>query len=58
MQKDGTKRASGLYKRQSDAEIRARAQVKREGAELVIKGSDGSVQRHDSHGADDPAKKG
>ena len=31
VQKDGTKRASGLYKRQSDAEIRARAQAKREG---------------------------
>ena len=58
VQKDGTKRASGLYKRQSDAEIRARAQAKREGAELIIKGGDGSVQRRDSHGADDPAKKG
>ena len=29
-----------------------------EGAELIIKGADGSVQRRDSHGADDPAKKG
>ena len=58
VQKDGTKRPSRLYKRQSDAEVRARAQAKREGAELVIKGADGTIQRSDSHGADDPAKKG
>jgi hypothetical protein len=30
--------------------------AKREGPELVVKG--GSVQRRDSNGADDPAKKG
>ena len=53
-----TKRASGLYKRQGDAEIRARAQAKREGAELIIKDGSCNVQRRDSHGADDPAEKG
>ena len=58
VQKDGTKRASGLYKRQSDAELRGRAQARREGAELIVKDRDGKVIRRDSHGSDDPAKKG
>ena len=58
VQKDGTKRASGLYKRQSDAETRARAQAKREGAELIVKDRDGKIIRRDSHGRDDPNKKG
>jgi hypothetical protein len=58
VQKDGTTRASRLFPRQQDAEARARAQATREGAELLVKGRDGTVQRRDSHGADDPAKKG
>jgi hypothetical protein len=58
VQKDGTRRASGLYERQSDAEIRARAQAKREGAEVIVKGTDGRIQRRDSHGADDPSRRG
>ena len=58
VQKDGTKRASQVFDRQRDAEARGRAQAQREGAELVVKGADGSIQRRDSHGADDPAKRG
>jgi hypothetical protein len=58
VQKDSTTRASRVFDRKSDAEARGRAQAKREGAELVIKGADGRIQRRDSHGADDPRKKG
>jgi hypothetical protein len=53
VQKDGTQRASRLFDRKSDAEARARAQAKREGAELVVKGANGRIERRDSHGADD-----
>ena len=58
VQENGSRRASRVFDRQQDAEARARAQAKCEGAELIVKGRDGSVQRRDSHGADDPAKKG
>lgn len=58
VQKDGTRRASKLFDKKSDAEARGRAQAKREGAELVVKGADGRIQRRDSHGADDPNKRG
>jgi hypothetical protein len=58
VQKDGTRRASRVFDRKSEAETRARAQAEREGAELIVKGADGSIQRRDSHGADDPAKRG
>jgi hypothetical protein len=58
VQKDGTQRASKLFDRQSDAETRARQQARREGAELIVKGQDGRVQRRDSHGADDRYKPG
>ncbi len=52
---EGTSRASRTFDRQEDSE--ARAQAKREGAELIVQARDGSGQRRDSHGADDPAKK-
>lgn len=58
VQKDGTQRASRVFDNESDAEARGRAQAKREGAELVVKGADGRIQRRDSHGSDDPRKKG
>ena len=58
VQKDGTTRASQVFDRQGDAEARGRAQAKREGAELVVKGKDGGINRRDSHGADDRTKKG
>lgn len=58
VQKDGTARASRVLDTQREAEQRARAQAKREGAELVVKGRDGRIQRKDSHGADDPRKRG
>lgn len=58
VQKNGTQRASRVFDRKSDAENRGRAQAKREGAELVVKGADGRIQRRDGHGADDPRRKG
>jgi hypothetical protein len=58
VQKNGTSRASKLFDRKTDAEARARAQAKREGAELVVKGEDGRIQRRDSHGADSPRRPG
>jgi hypothetical protein len=58
VQKEGTRRASKVFDRQQDAEAHARAQARREGVELAIKGKNGSVLRRDSHGADDPREKG
>ncbi len=58
VQKDGTSRASKLFDTQRDAEARARAQAKREGAELVVKGRDGKILRRDSHGADSARRPG
>ena len=51
-QKNGTKRAASLHATQADAERAAHAQARREGAELVVKGRDGQIQRRDSHGRD------
>lgn len=58
VQKDGTQRASRVFDTKSEAEARGRKQAQREGAELIVKGVDGRIQRRDSHGADDPAKTG
>ena len=58
VQKDGTQRASHVVNNKADAERIARAQAKREGAELVVKGADGRIQRRDSHGADSPRRPG
>ena len=58
MQKDGTQRASRMFDRKWDAEKQGRALASREGAELNVKGHDGSIQRRDPHGADDPSKRG
>lgn len=58
VQKDGTQRASRVLDRKTDAVARARGQAKREGAELVIKDQKGRIQSKDSHGRDDPKRKG
>lgn len=58
VQKDGTSRASRVVDRKTDAVDRARAQARRDGAELVIKGQDGRIQSRDSHGADSPRRPG
>ena len=58
VQKDSTERASKLFDRKTDAVARARAQAKREGAELVVKDEKGRIQSKDSHGRDDPRKPG
>ena len=51
-QKNGTRRAASLHDTQAAAEDAARAQAKRERAELVVKGRDGKIQRRDSYGND------
>ena len=58
VQRDGAKRASRIFNSKSAAETKARAQAKREHAELVVKRADGSIERRDSHGSDDPRKQG
>jgi hypothetical protein len=58
VQKQGSKRASKLFDRKTDAVARARAQAKREGAELIVKNVDGRIERRDSHGRDRPDRKG
>jgi hypothetical protein len=57
-QKDGTRRAASLHDTQAQAEGAARAQAKREHAELVIKGRDGRIQRRDSYGNDPMSRPG
>lgn len=57
-QKNGTLRAASLHTTQADAEKAARAQAQREGAELVIKGRDGRIQRRDSFGNDPRSSRG
>ena len=57
-QKNGTSRAASLHDTKEEAEAAARRQAQREGAELVIKGRDGKIQRRDSHGRDRPDRPG
>lgn len=57
-QKNGTQRAASLHATQKEAESVARAQAKREGTELVVKGRDGTIQRRDSYGNDPRSSKG
>jgi hypothetical protein len=58
VQKDGTQRASKLFDRKTDAVDRARAQARREQAELIVKSADGRIERRDSHGHDPRSIKG
>jgi hypothetical protein len=58
VQKDGSQRASKIFDRKTDAVSRARAQAKREGAELAVKTADGRIERKDSHGHDPRTSKG
>ena len=57
-QKDGTSRAASLHATQEEAVAAARAQARREHAELVIKGRDGQILRRDSHGHDPASRPG
>jgi hypothetical protein len=50
VQKDGTQRASTIHDRKRGAVADARAQTKREGAQLVTKNADGTIGQKDSHG--------
>lgn len=58
VQRDRGQRASSLHDTQSSAEKRARQIARNYGAELVIKGRDGRIQRRDSHGRDPRGSKG
>lgn len=58
VQKDGTKRAASLHPKKAYAVDAARAQAKRQGAELVVKGRNGRIQSKDSHGNDPRSSKG
>lgn len=58
VQKNGASRASRVLPSKAEAETIARTQARREGAELVVKGRDGRIQRRDSHGADSPRRPG
>lgn len=44
VQRDGTRRASFVTDRKSDAVARARTQAREQGAEVVVKEADGSIQ--------------
>ena len=57
-QRNGTMRAASLHDTQAAAEQAARAQAKRMGLELVVKGRDGRIQRRDSYGPDPRRSKG
>jgi hypothetical protein len=57
-QKNGTSRAGSLHSTQAAAERAARAQAKREGTELIVKGRDGRIQRRDSFGGDPRSRPG
>jgi hypothetical protein len=52
VKKGGTTRASRVLDRKDDAVAHARQQAQRQQAELVVMGSDGRIQRKDSHGND------
>ena len=58
VQRDGSKRASSLHNTQKQAETAARAVAKRDEVELVVKGTDGAIQRRDSFGNDPARRKG
>jgi hypothetical protein len=58
VQRDGGKRASSLHNTQRQAETAARAIAKREELELVVKGTDGAIQRRDSFGNDPRRSRG
>jgi hypothetical protein len=57
-QKNGSRRAASIHDTQAAAEKAARAQAKRERADLVVKGRDGKIQRRDSYGNDPRRTKG
>jgi hypothetical protein len=58
VQKQGTARASKVVDRKTDAVTSARAQARREGAELIVKDQHGRIQSRDSHGRDSRRRPG
>jgi hypothetical protein len=53
-----SKRSSAHEDTKQEAVDRAREIAQNAGAELIIHRTDGTIERRDSHGRDDPAKKG
>jgi hypothetical protein len=58
VQRDRGQRASSVNDTQAQAERKARTIAQNQGAELVVKGRDGRIQRKDSHGRDPRSSKG
>jgi hypothetical protein len=56
--RDGGRRATSLHRTQKQAESAARSLARRDHVELVVKGSDGTIQRRDSYGNDPPRRPG
>lgn len=51
-QKEGTSRAGSVHGTKAEAEAAGRRQAKRERTELIVKRSDGTIERRDSFGND------
>ena len=54
----GAERASGVFRTQSEAIVRAREIAKNQGAELYIHGRDGRISKVETHGKDPLPPKG
>lgn len=52
--REGTSRASGIYKTQQEAFDAARESAKQEGGEVFIKGTDGQIRECNTYGKPDP----
>ena len=58
VRKSGSERASGVFATQADAIRRGRELAKREGAELYVHRSDGTIREKNSYGNDPFPPKG
>lgn len=57
LQREGAKRASGLFDRQGDAIRRGKALAKKARSELIVKNGEGRIRSKDSFGNDPPSRK-
>jgi hypothetical protein len=51
-QKEGASRAGSVHSTKAEAEAAGRKQAQREHTELIVKRSDGTIERRDSYGND------
>lgn len=58
VKREGAERASAHAETKQDAVDRGREIARNAGAELVVHNQDGKIGEKDSHGRDDPKKKG